>query len=125
MDVRNDVAKTVDLQNPPDPGTLPCPTRLFELGLQIILHRFPDARRRHPRGQVRAHRSEYVAAVKRLAHRMTEVLLARDVAHLALLVQVDHGEHPVIRAQEMLAAGFHQNRAASISWARITGCSPW
>ena len=93
--------------------------RLFELGLQIIFHQLPHARRRHSRRQVRAHRGEDVAAVKRLAHRMTEVLLVGHVAHLALLVQVHHGEHPVIRAQEILAPGFHQNRAARRAHPRV------
>ena len=81
--------------------------------------RLPKRRRRDAGRQVRRAGREDVAAVKGAAHGLAEVFVVFDKPDLVLLAKVDHGEHAVIRRDEVLAGGFHQDRAAGGAHARV------
>ena len=58
--------------------------------------------------------------MKRIAHRLPEVVLRGDVTNVnAFLFGIDHGEHTVVGRDEMKSVARGQNRTARGAHARV------
>jgi len=78
----------------------------------MIVDQLAEHRRTHPRGQMRRHRREDIAAVEGPAGGLQEKLLGRDMSRLMRHPGIDHSEHAVIRADEVLPSSLDHDRPA-------------
>ncbi len=99
-DVGDQVSEPVDLQHNPAQPVFIHSFRLRRSEANVLLDLFAKFLRIDFFGQLRRHRSKNIARVKRIAHRLQEIMLGGDVPHVhALFPRIDQRKHAIVRAQ--------------------------
>src|ERR1035438_317432 len=102
MQIRDQVAEPVHLQDASGPSALTGSRGLLKSEPQVILDQLAEFRRRHSRGQMSCHWRKNVAAVKCSADWLQKIPVISDMPHCRPFAREDHGKHSVVRSDEIL-----------------------